>query len=200
MTWNPRCDLAFAYASSTHRLQRRKGGCCPAFITHLMSVAALVSEAGGSQDATIAALLHDAVEDQGGMECLEGIRRLFGDHVAEIVLGCSDSTVDTNTQEKLPWLERKERYLAHLALASPDVLLVSCADKLHNVRCLVSEVEIEGVEHFDRFQGKKDGTLWYYRECLKAFESSQDVPARLLKPLRREIEMLTVLASEGGVS
>src|ERR1700745_2434241 len=110
LTW--RFDLALQFASGLHHRQARKGGSVP-YIAHLMGVCALVLEAGGDEDQAIAALLHDAVEDQGGLPTLQTIRHLFGERVAVAVESCSDSTV-SDPANKPPWLERKQKYLAHL--------------------------------------------------------------------------------------
>jgi len=103
-----------------------------------MGVCALVLEAGGDEDQAIAALLHDAVEDQGGLATLETIHQLFGQRVAAAVESCSDSTVSDPTK-KLPWRERKEKYLAHLRSANADALIVGAADKLHNARAVLTD-------------------------------------------------------------
>ena len=124
-----RFELALQFASGLHHSQCRKGTPVP-YISHLMAVSALVLEAGGDEDLAIAALLHDAVEDQGGPPTLQTIRRMFGDRVADVVMECSD----TDREPKPLWRERKEQYLAHLLSASTDALLVSIADKLHNAR------------------------------------------------------------------
>ena len=81
--------------------------------------------------------------------------------MADIVLGCSDSLVE-DPEDKLPWRERKENYLAHLENASASVCLVSAADKLHNVRSIMRDYREHGEDIWERFQGRRDGTLWYY--------------------------------------
>ena len=118
--YGPRFDDALPYAARLHRDQVRKGSGIP-YITHLLAVAAIVGEHGGGEDEVIAALLHDAVEDQGGQPRLEEIRARYGDAVAAIVWGCTDA----DTIPKPPWRARKEAYVAHLADASPGVRLVS---------------------------------------------------------------------------
>ena len=152
-----RFDLALHFASGLHHAQRRKGTDTP-YIAHLMSVAALVLESGGDEDQAIAALLHDAMEDQGGPPTLKMIRQLFGDRVAETVRECSDSeSVDPDTKE--PWHRRKQAYLTHLSTASTDALLVSVADKLHNARTVLSDYRQIGDEIWRRFNkesSKKD--------------------------------------------
>jgi (p)ppGpp synthase/HD superfamily hydrolase len=155
---------AFEYAFELHALQMRKGTTVP-YLTHLMSVAALVLENGGDEDQAIAGLLHDAVEDQGGLEILAAIQDRFGERVARIVGGCTDST----TTPKPPWRDRKEQYLAHLAHANEDIQLVSLADKLHNARTLLVDLQTVGPTVWERFNGGKEGTLWYYRALANFF-------------------------------
>jgi len=158
-----RFDMAVQFASGLHHNQSRKGTHIP-YIAHLMSVAALVLEAGGNEDQAIAALLHDAVEDQGGLPTLDTIRRLFGDRVADRVLECSDSD-SSDPNKKAPWHERKQAYLEHLKAASPDALLVSAADKLHNARDILACYRELGDEVWSRFNKKagKEDQLRYYR-------------------------------------
>ena len=151
-------------ASDLHSGQYRKGTDIP-YIAHLMSVSALVLEHGGSEDQAIAALLHDAVEDQGGLETAEKIRGEFGATVAEIVLACSDSTGDP----KPPWLERKKSYLAHLRSAQPEVLLVSLADKVHNARAILIDYKRLGDDLWERFNTDREGIIWYYNSLAKEF-------------------------------
>ncbi|MEK6235785.1 MAG: HD domain-containing protein [Planctomycetales bacterium] len=197
MAWGERLDAAFLLASELHREQTRKTRSIP-YLSHLMSVAALVAEAGGTEDEVIAALLHDAAEDQGGQAILDRIREEFGDAVADVVEGCSDSLADTTApgsrQEKAPWRERKETYIAHLAGASSSVLLVSCADKLHNARCLVIGLREVGPDLWDRFNGGRR-TLWYYQELLIAFRAGE-APSLLLDDLARVVLVLEELAAE----
>jgi (p)ppGpp synthase/HD superfamily hydrolase len=113
---------ALEFSTQLHAGQTRKGTAIP-YVAHLLAVASLVLTHGGNEDEAIAALLHDAVEDQGGK------RDRFGKNVASIVDDCSD----TDVEPKPPWKERKERYLAHLGSASPSAKLVAAADKLDNL-------------------------------------------------------------------
>jgi (p)ppGpp synthase/HD superfamily hydrolase len=158
MPYGEKLEHALLYASRLHRNQVRKGTSTP-YITHLLAVASIVGENGGTEDEVVAALLHDAPEDQGGEATLRDIRLRFGDEVAEIVDGCTDTYQDP----KPPWRERKERYLAHLANAPDSVRLVSSADKLHNARSVLSDYRLVGEDLWTRFNGRKEGTLWYYR-------------------------------------
>jgi (p)ppGpp synthase/HD superfamily hydrolase len=158
---------AFAYAAALHAQQIRKGANIP-YLSHLMSVAALVLEDGGDEDEAIAGLLHDAVEDQGGKPTLEAIRIRFGEKVARIVLGCTDSDV----VPKPPWRERKERYVAHVRHAAEDVRRVSSADKLHNARSILADYRALGDTLWSRFTAGKEETLWYYRSLIDRFRAA----------------------------
>ena len=159
-----RFEDALVYATQKHSGQTRKASGIP-YVSHVLSVAALVLESGGDEDQAIAALLHDAVEDCGGAPILADIRQRFGDRVAFIVAGCTD----TDQIPKPPWRARKDDYLRHLREAPEDVRLVSVADKLHNVRSIVADYRALGDAVWERFAGRKDGSLWYYRALLDVF-------------------------------
>ncbi len=143
---------ALAYSDELHQAQRRKGSGAP-YIAHLLGVAAIVLEHGGTEDEAIAALLHDAVEDQGGPPTLAAIQQRFGRRVAAIVAGCTDA----DTVPKPPWQERKEAYLAHLATADAGVCLVSAADKLYNLRTIVADYRAIGEADLAALHGGKVG-------------------------------------------
>jgi len=164
-------ERALVYAARLHRDQYRKGTRIP-YVTHLLAVASIVGENGGTEDEVVAALLHDAPEDQGGEAILEDIRVRFGDEVAHIVDGCTDTYEDP----KPPWRERKERYLAHLASAPASVRLVSSADKLHNARAVLSDYRLLGEDLWARFNGGKEGTLWYYRAVVDVLSAENGSP------------------------
>ena len=138
----------------------------------LLAVASLVLEHGGTEDEAIAALLHDAVEDQGGLPTLQRIRDEFGDAEADIVA----EYTDTHEDPKPDWRQRKELYIASIAKRSPSALLVSLADKLHNSRSILSDYRQTGDALWQRFRGKKEGTLWYYRSLAKAFQKTGPEP------------------------
>lgn len=181
-----RFEEALLFAVRLHAGQIRKGTAVP-YVAHLLAVAALVIEDGGDEDQAIAALLHDAVEDQGGFETLTEIRNRFGDRVAVIVDGCTDAY----THPKPPWRARKERYIEHLAQASPAVRRVSLADKLHNARSIAWDLQRNGAQVWDRFKGGQEGSLWYYRTLAEFFEKESDSPmADELVRLVAEIEQL----------
>jgi (p)ppGpp synthase/HD superfamily hydrolase len=164
---------ALTFAFDAHIDQTRKGGDIP-YIGHLLGVCSLVIEEGGSEDAAIAALLHDAVEDQGGQEMLDEISANFGDVVGDIVQACSDTLITP----KPPWHQRKEEYLAHLDTQPRQVLLVSLADKLFNARAILRDHRKVGDELWGRFKGEddtrpwqqvRDDQLWYYRSLSETF-------------------------------
>ena len=154
----PRLQRAFRYAAEKHSGQTRKQSAVP-YLSHLMAVASLVLEAGGDEDLAIAALLHDVVEDCGGMPRLREIRKQFGTRVAKIVEGCTDSF----GEPKPEWVERKKDYLREVKHADVETRLVSASDKLHNVRTILADYRQDGEAIWARFSGKREGTLWYYR-------------------------------------
>ena len=160
----PRFLRAFLFAAKKHSGQTRKASTIP-YVAHLMGVASLVLEAGGDEELAIAALLHDVVEDCGGAPMLNQIRHDFGSRVAKVVEGCTDA----DTYPKPPWRERKEGYIRHLAGADADTRLVAAADKLNNVRSILSDYRALGDSVWSRFNGGRDGTLWYYRTLRDVF-------------------------------
>jgi (p)ppGpp synthase/HD superfamily hydrolase len=181
---------ALVYAELKHHNQVRKGGDIP-YVGHLLTVAGLVINDGGSETQAIAALLHDAVEDQGGPPTLEEIRASFGDEVARIVAECSD----TDAKPKPPWTERKTKYIAHLAEVGEDTLLVSVADKLDNARSMLRDYHTHGPSLWERFNRKNpQDHLWYYSELLKAYRSRGfdswmvDELDRVVKELKRLVD------------
>ncbi len=159
---------AFSYALHLHRFQKRKGNNIP-YLAHLMAVAALVLEMGGNEDLAIAALLHDAVEDQGGKKTLNEIRTRYGEPVAAIVADCSDAF----TFPKPPWEKRKQQYLDHLKIADTPAQMVSLADKIHNARSILLDLRRDGPKTWKKFHGGKTGTLWYYNSLTDIFQQLQ---------------------------
>jgi len=174
---------ALSYAARLHGKQIRKRTDRP-YIGHLLGVASIVIEYGGDEDLAIAALLHDAVEDQGGLPRLREIQKKFGKRVAHIVDGCTDSYAEP----KSPWLQRKRDYIERVAGEDQDVRLVSAADKLSNSRETLSEVRVHGERVYERFAGKKEGTLWYYRSLLHTFRQAGNNP--LIEELDRVVTEL----------
>ena len=185
-------DRAVQYASRIHANQTRKGTDVP-YMTHLLGVASLVLENGAqSEEEVIGSLLHDAAEDQGGRPRLEDIREQFGEQVAHIVDACTDSYENP----KPPWRPRKEAYVAHVRQrvergGDEPALRVSLADKLHNTRAIIADVRESGDAVFERFNGKKHGTIWYYAVLADAFRG---FPNRMVGELEREVTELRRLA------
>ncbi|AFY60089.1 HD domain-containing protein [Synechococcus sp. PCC 6312] len=190
---------ALEYAATLHKAQTRKGTDIP-YISHLAAVATIAIHYGADEDEAIAALLHDAVEDQGGLQTLDYIRNEFGERVAEIVQACSDSIADTiQGEEKLPWKDRKLAYLDHIKTASPSVRLVSASDKLHNAQSIRRDYQTLGDELWNRFNAGKEGTLWYYRSLVEAFREHGDSP--LLQTLDEVVtELESVVTPSGKVA
>ena len=182
----PRFLRAFALAAKKHAGQTRKASTIP-YIAHLIGVASLVLEAGGDEDLAIAALLHDVVEDCGGAPMLKEVRRRFGPRVAKVVDGCTDA----DTYPKPPWRERKENYIRHLQDADADTHLVSAADKLNNVRSIISDYRVLGESVWSRFNGGREGTLWYYRTLRDEF--LRHAPNRVTREFELEVKELESL-------
>lgn len=183
-----RFERALIYATRLHGEQRRKGSGVP-YISHLIAVCALTIEYGGDEDEAIAALLHDAIEDQGGEAARAEILRHFGSRVTEIVEGCTD----TDESPKPPWRARKEAYVRHVAEATASVRLVSACDKIHNARSLAMDYRVSGEELWGRFTGGRRGTLWYYRAMVNALRAAGVSP--VVEELDRVVSELENLAS-----
>lgn len=181
-----RYDDALCLAARLHRSQCRKVTAIP-YLSHLLSVSALVIEYGGDEDQAIAGLLHDAVEDAGGHATGEAIRAQFGDRVADMVYACSDS----DGAAKAPWKQRKDAYIAAIP-GKGDALLVTCADKVHNVTTILEDLHIVGPDVFDRFTAGKAGTLWYYQSLSTALTAA--FPGALSDRLARIVDNLTEAA------
>jgi (p)ppGpp synthase/HD superfamily hydrolase len=179
----PGLQRAFRYAAEKHAGQTRKQTAVP-YLSHLMAVASLVLEAGGDEEMAIAPLLHDVVEDCGGMTRLREIRKRFGERVARLVEGCTDSF----GEPKAEWMQRKKDYLSEVTHADIDTRLVSAADKLHNVRTILADYRQDGEAIWPRFSGKKDGTLWYYRALSNEYRRSPNRVTRELEIAVAELE------------
>lgn len=188
-----RFEHAVGYANRIHSNQTRKGTGIP-YLTHLLGVASLVMENGAeSEEEVIGALLHDAAEDQGGRPRLEDIREEFGEVVGHIVDACTDSYDDP----KPPWRDRKEAYVAHVRErvergGDEPALRVSLADKLHNTRAILADVRESGDAVFERFSGKREGTIWYYASLVDAFRG---FPNRMVGELERTVGELRRLGA-----
>ena len=180
MPLSDRFDDALVYAARLHRTQTRKGSDIP-YVSHLLAVCSLVIEHGGSEDQAIAALLHDAAEDQGGEARLREIHARYGAAVAAIVADCTDAW----TEPKPPWRPRKEAYLAALPSKPSASLLVSLADKSHNACAILGDYRVLGDALWDRFNGGRDGTIWYYRALSAVFDKA--MPGALAEQLSRTV-------------
>jgi (p)ppGpp synthase/HD superfamily hydrolase len=188
MQLSERFEDALAYAARLHAAQVRKASGIP-YISHLLAVTSIALEYGADEDEAIAALLHDAIEDQGGQPIRAEIERRYGVRVAAIVEGCSD----TDVFPKPPWRQRKEAYLAHLRTAPAPVRLISAADKLANARSVLMDYRQIGEQVWERFNGGKDGTLWNYRALVEAFRAAGTSP--LVEELARTVEEMEHLAA-----
>lgn len=189
MKLSTRFEEALTYAARLHAAQLRKGTKIP-YVAHLLSVASIALRHGANEDEAIAALLHDAVEDQGGAATRGEIRRRFGEEVVCIVDGCTD----TDVSPKPPWKPRKELYIAHIRNAPAPVRLVSAADKLDNARAILADYRQVGEAVWKRFTGGKAGTLWYYRSLVQVFREKGSSP--LVDELDRVVSEIERLAGK----
>lgn len=178
---------AVAYAADAHKDQVRKSTNI-AYISHPFGVAALVLEAGGDEEQAIAGLLHDVAEDCGGEARLVEIAVLFGQRVAGIVRGCSDS-LEVDEDKKAPWRVRKEAHLKHLGSSDADTLLVTAADKTHNARAIATDIQSIGDKVWDRFNANQSEIIWYYRSIFELL-SDAGITRALLKPLSAAIDVM----------
>jgi (p)ppGpp synthase/HD superfamily hydrolase len=173
---------ALEFALDQHGTQTRKGSDIP-YVSHLLQVAGLVLENGGDWEQGAAAMVHDAVEDVGGVTP-DLIQRNFGERVARIVQDCTDTLPGDTPDHKSPWIERKRRYLDHISQAAPESLLVAACDKRHNLGALIADYRVQGPQTFERFNAPAEEQLWYYRQF--ALRAGDRLPARL----KAELESL----------
>ena len=186
-TLTRRFDEAFAYAHEVHGAHTRKGTGVP-YVGHLMGVASIVIDDGGTEDEAIAALLHDAPEDCGGRERLEEIRARFGDAVAKIVEDCTDSW----TMPKAAWKERKEKYAAHARTLAGPSLRVSAADKVHNAYAILRDLRNVGEKVWERFNAGPDDIVAYYQSLVRSYREAGggrlvDELDRIVRGIEREM-------------
>jgi (p)ppGpp synthase/HD superfamily hydrolase len=182
-----RFDDALLYAHAAHATQTRKGTSAP-YIGHLLGVASIVIDDGGSEDEAIAALLHDAAEDAGGRERLADIRATFGPIVAQIVEDCTDSW----SAQKEPWAERKQKYVSHARTLGPGSLRVSAADKVHNTYAILRDLRNVGEKVWERFKATPDDVLAYYQGLVRAYREAGggrlvDELDRIVRGIEREM-------------
>lgn len=189
MNLSPRFEQALHYAVLIHAGQLRKGTEIP-YLSHLLGVASIALEYGANEDEAIGALLHDAGEDAGGRGRIDDIRQRFGEAVADVVDGCTD----TDVVPKPAWRKRKEDYITHIRYASDSVRLVSASDKLHNARAILRDYRVHGEKLWDRFTGGKDGTLWYYRSLVEAFSKAEK--NELVEELKRVVSEIEAMSRE----
>lgn len=181
-----RFEQALIYATRLHSQQTRKVTGVP-YISHLLSVTALVLEAGGNEEEAIAALLHDAVEDQGGATTRAEIYDQFGEQIVAIVDDCTEF----KSEIKPPWRERKLHYIEQLRVASPSARRVALADKLHNMRALLFDYRQQGEAIWSLFSTDKEGILWFYHTLLKMYR--EVAPSPMVEELARVVAELEQL-------
>lgn len=172
MNLSPKFGEALKWAHTLHINQRRKGSSVP-YVAHLLGVASTVLEYGGDEETAIAALLHDAIEDQGDKVALGDIQERFGPNVADYVSECTEEKVEWKDIPKEEWPDavraRRELALTHLTNAHFNVRLIKAADSLYNLRSVVAQYRLQKEATFDLFKGGVDGTLWHFTARTKLF-------------------------------
>ena len=174
-------DLAIEVAVRAHQNQVRKGTDIP-YITHPMDVGIILAKAGCPDEIIVAGILHDTVEDTA--VTLDNIREEFGENIVSIVEGCSEP------DKSLPWEERKAHTLDFLKTAPLAVRLVTCADKLHNIRTIATEHEKIGDQVWERFRKGRSDQEGYYRGLVESLCNRQDNQGHesLFQQLKSEVE------------
>lgn len=209
---NTRLSEAFAFAAWIHQDQYRKQAegedesLKISYLTHLAEVLAIVIQGRGNEDQQIAALLHDAIEDQpttpNGDDTATEIKRLFGERALELVLHCTDGVPDASGV-KPPWRDRKEKHIQHMneqATKDPEFLLVSIADKISNAQAIVNDAIIDGPGVWNRFNAPPTGVVWYYTSMLQVFSSHLGPDNYLVKRLTYLVQALSKLAPKSAES
>jgi (p)ppGpp synthase/HD superfamily hydrolase len=158
------------------------------YLSHPLGVASIVLDDGGSEDESIAGLLHDAAEDQGGRARLEDIRSRFGETVARIVQDCTDSW----STPPEPWLERKRKYVEHARTLNPQSLRVSAADKVHNTYAILRDLRNVGERVWESYEASPDDVIAYYRSLVRSFREAGggrlvDELERIVRGIEREM-------------
>ncbi|AFZ67244.1 HD domain-containing protein [Deinococcus peraridilitoris] len=178
MPLSARFESALGYAAQLHAPQKRKGADIP-YVAHLLAVTSIALEFGADEDEAIAALLHDAIEDgpentrRTPADIKADILYRYGSKVLAVVQGCTDAE-PLPGQKKPAWQDRKQAYIEHLQHADASARFVSACDKLHNARSILLDYLTHGETVFDRFTGKRDGTLWYYQALVETFQRTDD--------------------------
>jgi len=191
---------ALVWAAELHEDQTRKGGNIP-YLGHLLGVSAIVLEHGGDEDEAIAALLHDALEDQAHKMTPNEIRARFGDRVESIVEACTDGDPEEQRdRNKDRWYKRKEIYIAAIPAKPSGAIIVSMADKLYNARAILEDYRAIGEPLWSRFTTGRDGTLWYYTSLTAGFEAPARAQGldRLWGELSRTVAELKLLVESAG--
>lgn len=172
---------AAAWAIEMHGDQVRKATGIP-YVSHLFAVAALAMEYGADEDQTVAALLHDVIEDTPAG--FDDVNDRFGQRVAAIVESCSDS----HGEPKPAWWERKRAYVHHVGEMRSDALIVTMADKLHNAQSIRRDLLAQGLAMFARFTAADpEDQLWYFEALVEKYRE-RTVDEETLTPLVDELE------------
>ena len=191
-TLNNRLEQAKQTSDYAHALQRRKGSGDP-YSLHPHAVAAITSRYTDNEDAVVAAEFHDILEDVPADRYSEQrMQREFGAEVVSLVKMVSEDK-RADDEIKKSWDDRKQGYLEHLrGLSNRDALIISAADKIHNLDSMLNDYEKLGEELWSHFNEPKEKQLWYYETILEIL-SEKDLPEALIDTLREKVNQLTVI-------
>ena len=175
-----RIAKALEFSYKAHKGTYRKGTNIP-YIVHPLDVASILMKNNAPEHVVIAGLLHDVVEDED--YTVSDIRNMFGEEVAELVHGASEPEELVNAEEgkKKNWPERKAHTVDFIRNANHDMKLLSCADKLANIRDIINDHERQGESFWNKFNATRDDQAWYYNSMIESIafgdELITDMPA-----------------------
>ncbi|MDQ1147656.1 (p)ppGpp synthase/HD superfamily hydrolase [Bacillus sp. SORGH_AS 510] len=172
-------EKALKTAAKAHEKQYRKGTDIP-YVTHPIAVGMILIKAGYSDELVAAGILHDTVEDTD--LSLQDIEQLFGKSIADIVEGCSEP------DKSLTWEERKADTIEYLKTAPEKIRVVACADKLHNIQSIASDIEQFGDQVWEKFNRGKEKQKWYYTSVIESLDYQSSFP--LLDKLKVSVKRL----------
>ena len=166
MKLTPKIQKAINYASRLHAKQIRKGDKDLPYVSHCFTTAWILNEFTKDEDIIVAGLLHDVLEDVPGYG-YKKLKQDFGKRVADIVKGVSEDKDPNKKEDEKPWIERKQDYLDHLKKDSKESMMVSTADKIHNLQSMRDAYREQGEKMWKNFNSPSDKKLWFYEEVYK---------------------------------
>ena len=179
---------AFDFAYKAHKGQKRKASDIP-YIIHPIEVAVILIKQKAKDNVVIAGLLHDVVEDTS--ITLEEIRKEFGEEIARLVDGATEPLELRKEDEKTNWKKRKRHTIKFIKKADSDLKMLSCADKLANIKSKIEDYEKLNEKLWDKFNAPKEDQEWYYRSMLNSYRQEPNIThLNIYRELRKHIKWL----------